>query len=133
MLYNKLFDAKAGGGGKPSGDKTKLSHFSFCPCCVLQESSRTLRTSFSRIQRPWLASPICATVSKLSPGHSLCRASTTIRHACIESGGCNSQAAGEWRGEKCCGGGMWLVSVNQVILEFPFFQSNLGNHIFILL
>lgn len=99
-------------------------------CWLLQESSRTSRTSLFRTRRLWLALPNCATALRLLPGHSLCQASMTIRQANIESGGYDSQVAERWLGRSVdgerknvmvvsCGLCLWI----KMTLEFLFFFS----------
>lgn len=72
--------------------KLKIKSWAFF-LCLLQENSRTSRTSFSRTQRLWLASQTCDTVLKLLPDPFPCQASMTIRPSDAESQACNSQVA----------------------------------------
>lgn len=88
-------------------------------CFPLQESSRNLKTSLFRTQRPWLASLICATALKLLPDRSRCQASTTIKQVSVVWG--QSRPVPEGRRTRL----MWFVPIKMMtpFYFFPFLRS----------
>lgn len=96
--------------------RTKKIHIFCLYSSLLQQSSRTSRTSSSRTRRRWLVLRICGTGWRHLPGRSPCLASATIRRS-HRSGTARWQTAG-WaevcmeKMEKCHGSEMWMVPEN---------------------